>query len=53
MLTFTKDGGVKYVDEGSSVIAVLKADGWKEVKDDEPELKSRKTKKHEIEGDIA
>lgn len=53
MLTFMKDGGVKFVDEGSAAIPILEENGWVLVSEsvtiDEPVLKPKKLKKHEIE----
>lgn len=53
MLTYMKDGGVKFVDEGSSAIPILEANGWELVSEtitiEEPVSKPKKAKKQEIE----
>lgn len=42
MITFKKEDKVKYIDENSSLINILKADGWEEDKPEVIEVKEEK-----------
>ena len=43
MRTFTKDGGVKLVEDGSNLIPLLLDAGWTEVKEEKKNAKSIKS----------